>query len=390
MHDSLVNDESVVDQVHNLLASAIRLRASDIHLEQCADLLRVRFRIDGVLVEQRPFSTQLSSFVIARFKVISHLDSSERRLPQDGKFQYEHEGNVIDLRIATFPCVHGEKLVVRILDKSAQMIDLETLGFEPGVLASLKRLISSQNGFFIVTGPTGSGKTTTLYAALALLNTPDKNIVTLEDPVEYCLDGITQAQVHVGAGFTFEKGVRSIVRQDPDIIMIGEVRDTITARVAIESSLTGHMVLTTLHAGGAPNAIVRLIDMGIEPFLINASLSGVLAQRLARMLCGACCIKRSATDQEKYLLTSLGVYEDEIYDAAGCDECNGLGYKGRTGIFELLVISPEFRSLISARAPYDQIYQQALNDGMKTLLHDAVEKMKSGLISLSELVRVIL
>jgi type II secretory ATPase GspE/PulE/Tfp pilus assembly ATPase PilB-like protein len=385
----LVDDHSIITRVEMLLKKGIEHRVSDIHLEPTRDSLRVRFRIDGILVDREPLSGHLNQAVIARLKILASLDSTERRLPQDGKFTTMHEGNEIDIRISTFPCLYGEKMVVRILNRSLQTITLESLGFEPIILARFKQLLERQSGFFLVTGPTGSGKTTTLYAALSFLHSSERNIVTLEDPVEYSLDGITQAQINIPIGFTFEKGVRSLVRQDPDIIMVGEIRDKITARIAIEAALTGHLVLSTLHTADAPSAIMRLMDMGIEPFLLNAALSGVLAQRLIRMLCLSCRITRPATAQEKKLLAKYGIACGTVYESAGCAACDNLGYKGRIGIFELLEISSVLRSLIITHASFDVIYAQARADGMKTLQEDAVHKLQQGLISLPEFMRIV-
>ena len=386
----MINEESVVSRVDALLKDAIEHRASDIHLEPTRDELRVRFRIDGILVDQQPFSSSLTASIIARLKVLANMDSAERRIPQDGKFHLMHDGNEVDIRVSTFPCLHGEKMVVRILDRMLQTINLDNLGFEPTMLDAFKRLMQRQSGFFLVTGPTGSGKTTTLYATLSLLHNSEKNIVTLEDPVEYSLQGITQAQINLPVGFTFEKGIRSLVRQDPDIIMVGEIRDKITARIAIEAALTGHLVLSTLHTTDAPSAIMRLMDMGIEPFLINAALSGVLAQRLARKLCVDCRTTRPATSEEKSLLKQYGIKNmNVVYESHGCASCDNLGYKGRMGIFELLEISPELRSLISNNPQFDEIYQQAVTDGMKTLESDGAHKVKEGIISLAEYARII-
>lgn len=386
----MIDEQSVVSRVDALLNDAIERRASDIHLEPTCDALRVRFRIDGVLVDQQSFPVSLSASIIARLKILGHMDSAERRLPQDGKFHVMHAGNEVDVRVSTFPSLYGEKMVVRILDRALQTINLDSLGVEPTMLEAFKRLMQRQSGFFLVTGPTGSGKTTTLYAALSFLHSPEKNIVTLEDPVEYSLDGITQAQINLPVGFTFEKGMRSLVRQDPDIIMVGEIRDKITARIAIEAALTGHLVLSTLHTTDAPSAIMRLMDMGIEPFLINAALSGILAQRLVRKLCGDCRQIRTATPQEKRLLKSCGISGDKVYEAQGCDSCDQLGYKGRVGIFELLEISPELRSLIIQNPQFDEIYNQAVADGMKTLASDGAHKVKEGIISLDEYARIII
>jgi type II secretory ATPase GspE/PulE/Tfp pilus assembly ATPase PilB-like protein len=384
-----IDDQSIVSRVESLLNDAIKHRASDIHLEPTRDELRVRFRIDGILIDQKSFSAELSSAIVARLKILASLNSTERRIPQDGKFHAMHDGNEIDIRVSTFPCLYGEKMVVRILDRMQQTISLDSLGFEPTMLQKFQQLMQRQSGFFLVTGPTGSGKTTTLYAALSFLHNSERNIVTLEDPVEYSLDGVTQAQINVPAGFTFEKGIRSLVRQDPDIIMVGEIRDKITARIAIEAALTGHLVLSTLHTADAPSAIMRLMDMGIEPFLLNAALSGILAQRLLRKLCIDCRKARAATPEEQHLLQSLGIESDTVYESFGCELCDHLGYKGRVGIFELLEISPALRSLIIANPQFDEIYTQAIADGMQTLASDGAYKVKEGLISLSEYMRIV-
>lgn len=385
-----IDDNSIIAKVDALLHSAIEHRASDIHLEPTRQELRIRFRIDGILVDQNSFTIDMSAALIARLKILASLDSAERRIPQDGKFHVMHNNNEIDIRVSTFPCLYGEKLVVRILNRALQAIMLESLGMQPPILARFKALLSRHSGFFLVTGPTGSGKTTTLYAALSFLHNSESNIVTLEDPVEYSLAGITQAQINIFTGFTFEKGMRSLVRQDPDIIMVGEVRDKITAHIAIEAALTGHLVLSTLHTADAPSAIMRLIDMGIEPFLLNAALSGVLAQRLVRTLCIDCKVSRMATVDEKKLLKKYGVVVDSIYEAVGCASCADLGYKGRIGLFELLEISPVLRALIVANASFDALYKQAIAEGMKTLQEDGAHKVSQGVISLTDFMRIII
>jgi type II secretory ATPase GspE/PulE/Tfp pilus assembly ATPase PilB-like protein len=385
----VINDQSIVARVEALLNDAIEHRASDIHLEPTRDELRVRFRVDGILIDQKPFSLQLSAAIIARLKILASLNSTERRIPQDGKFHVQHANNEIDVRVSTFPCLYGEKMVVRILNRSLQTISLESLGFEPTMLNRFKQLLERHSGFFLVTGPTGSGKTTTLYAALSFLHNSESNIVTLEDPVEYSLDGVTQAQINIPAGFTFEKGIRSLVRQDPDIIMVGEIRDKVTARIAVEAALTGHLVLSTLHTADAPSAIMRLMDMGIESFLLNAALSGVLAQRLVRKLCVDCRQLRAATAEEKKLLETVGIESNTVYESPGCAECDRLGYKGRVGIFELLEISPALRALIINNPQFDTIYNQAIAEGMKTLAQDGAHKVKEGVISLNDLMRIL-
>ncbi len=381
-------DQSVVKQVEAIIAQALAVGASDIHLEPTQKQLRVRFRIDGVLYDQKPVEHSLMQQVISRLKVLANINIAEKRIPQDGKFSEVHGKKPIDFRVSTFPGLFGEKIVVRILDRAAHAMKLEQLGFEPAMLNTLHQLARKQNGFFLVTGPTGSGKTTTLYGMLSYVHSPDKNITTLEDPVEYHLDGITQGHINPKAGFTFEKGIRALLRQDPNILMVGEIRDRETARVAIEAALTGHLVLSTLHTNNAPGAIMRLMDMNIEPFLINAAVTGVLAQRLVRKLCLECKERITPTPAHQMLCEKLAM-EAPLYESRGCAWCNNLGHKGRIGIFELLVISPELRSLIVSQPKFDDIYAQCLRDGMQTLLQDGVQKVKSGLISLQELVRVI-
>lgn len=294
----------------------------------------------------------------------------------------------IDFRVSTFPTLYGEKVVVRILDRARTMIALEALGFVDMMLAAFNELLRQATGFFLVTGPTGSGKTTTLYAALSYLNSPEKNIITLEDPVEYHVAGITQGHIHTAGGFSFAKGLRALLRQDPDIVMVGEVRDKETASIALEAALTGHLVLSTVHTTDAPSVIMRLMDMGIEPFLINAALTGILAQRLVRKLCIHCKYERVPTDQECCFLKKSGLDVIKVYDAKGCDRCHNLGYAGRIGIFELLVITPALRNLIVQQPSIDQLYAQARADGMHPLLSDGLRKVSLGLISVEELIKI--
>lgn len=385
-----IHDQSVVRQADALINRAIEHNASDIHLEPTAHHLRVRFRIDGVLYDQQSIEKSIMHQLISRLKVLARMNIAEKRLPQDGKFSISSSGKPVDLRISTFPSLFGEKMVIRILDRAAHAMKLDQLGFAPQMLDTIKSLTSKQNGFFLVTGPTGSGKTTTLYALLSQLHEPEKNIVTLEDPVEYNIDGITQGPINEAAGFGFEQGIRSLLRQDPDILMVGEIRDRQTARVAIEAALTGHLVLSTLHTNDAPSAVMRLMDMQIEPFLLNASVTGVLAQRLVRKICIQCKEPMAKDAAIQQLCQSLGIAENiALYQGAGCVACDQLGYKGRMGIFELLVVSPALRAKIVDRPVFDQLYAQALEDGMVTLLSDGIDKVKEGVISLQELARVI-
>jgi len=384
------DDVPVIQLVDSLVKNAVIRSASDIHVEPTPAGARVRYRVDGVLYDQDVLPRSIMNQVISRLKILANINIAEKRIPQDGKFRISLDGNDVDLRVSTFPSIHGQKVVIRILDRSKTMINLDSLGFKQKMLTTFDKLVHRSSGFFLVTGPTGSGKTTTLYAALSALNTPEKNIITLEDPVEYNLSGITQGQIHPGAGFTFEKGIRAVLRQDPDIAMIGEIRDKQTAKIAIEAALTGHAVFSTLHTNDAPGAIMRLMDMGIEPFLINAALTGVLAQRLARKICDNCRESYAPNEEEKKLLSQFSVSLKQLYRGKGCDACFNLGYSGRVGIFELLVMTSDLRSLIVHRPIFDAIYQQARSDGMQTLLDDGIKKVEAGIISLRELGRTIL
>lgn len=380
----------VVSLVDTVIRTAIARNASDIHFEPMDQGLRVRYRIDGVLYVQQEIDASLMLQIISRVKVLARINIAEKRVPQDGKFCIESKDRSVDLRVSTFPTIYGEKIVVRILDRSNTRIDLDQLGFHIDVLSQFHELINRSNGFFLVTGPTGSGKTTTLYAALSEIVTPQKNVVTLEDPVEYNLFGATQGQMHPESGFTFEKGMRAVLRQDPDVVMVGEMRDRQTARIGVEAALTGHVVLSTLHTNDAPGALLRLIDMGIEPFLVNAAVSGVLAQRLARTICISCCQKVTPTKQEQITLKKIGLETDVLYKGKGCNECFKLGYKGRTGIFELLVMSTRLQQIVVQKPLLDDLQNQARSEGMETLLDDAKRKLMDGFITLDELVRVIL
>ena len=379
----------VIRKVDELLAHAITSTASDIHFEPMQNCLRIRLRIDGILYDHEPVDQGIMQQMLARLKVLANINIAEKRVPQDGKFRIISNGYEFDLRVSTFPCLYGEKIVVRLLNRTDQNIALDTLGFNPSMYQTIQQLVTKSNGFFLVAGPTGSGKTTTLYSMLSALNNPEKNIITLEDPVEYFVPGITQGQIHPDGGFTFEKGMRALLRQDPDVVMVGEIRDKQTARIAIEAALTGHLVFSTVHTNDAPSVIMRLMDMGIEPFLINAAVTGVLAQRLARKLCAHCKIERPITPAESALLQKYGKNFSTLSSSIGCQACANLGYKGRTGIFELLLMSGALRSLIIQQPSFEDIYKQILSDGMPTLFDDGLQKVQEGIISLSELVRVL-
>jgi type II secretory ATPase GspE/PulE/Tfp pilus assembly ATPase PilB-like protein len=386
----MVAELSVINLVDALVNRAIDCHASDIHLESQPDKLRVRYRIDGLLYDQESLSALLALQILSRIKILGHLDISQKRIPQDGKFRLQYDGRAIDLRVSSFPSIYGEKIVIRILDHRQNVINLDDLGMSSSIHNQFNELINKQNGFLLVAGPTGSGKTTTLYAALSGINNPEKNIITLEDPVEYHIEGVTQGQIHPPAGFTFARGIRSMLRQDPDVVMIGEVRDTETARIAIEAALTGHLVLSTVHTNSAPAVIMRLMDMGIEPFLINAANSGILAQRLARKLCTLCRVLRRPTDQEQIILERIDLPVQSLYESTGCDNCFNLGYKGRIGIFELLIMSDQLRTLIVQHPSFEAISKQAMYDGLQPMLEDAKLKVKEGAISLAELARILL
>lgn len=383
------SDTSVIEIVDALLRHAVQQEVSDIHLESTIDGLRVRFRVDGLLYDQEPFQHDLMSQIISRIKVISNLDIAQKRVPQDGKFQFTLNDHAIDMRVSTFPTLFGQKVVIRILDPSVKTITIDHLGMSPLIKEQFIAMLNQPQGFFLVTGPTGSGKTTTLYAGLSHINKAEKNIITLEDPIEYHIEGITQGHIHPESGFTFEKGMRALLRQDPDIVMVGEIRDQQTAQIAVQSAMTGHLVLSTLHTNDAPSVIMRLMDMGIEPFLINSSLSGVLAQRLARALCAHCKKPRPLKDAERTFCKKFNKDLSVIYQATGCKECFNLGYKGRVGIFELLVMSSALCELMNQNPSLEMIKDQAQKEGMVPLMSDGLEKVAQGVISLEELLRIV-
>lgn len=390
LSSDLYFEEPVVSFVDTLLQTAIAQSASDIHIEPSTMSIRIRFRIDGILHDyQAIIDDHLVSRMIARLKILARIDIAEKRVPQDGKFRFSTDKNSIDLRVSTFPTMYGEKVVIRILDRASQIIALDTLGFSKNTLERFQQLLHKPQGFILVCGPTGSGKTTTLYAALATLNVPEKNIITLEDPIEYDIKGITQGQVNPEMGFTFAKGMRALLRQDPDIVMVGEIRDKETAQIAHEAAMTGHLVLSTVHTNDSASVIMRLMDMGVEPYLINASLHGVLAQRLARKICQQCKIEMVPNEQETKFFDTLQVSVNTIYKGIGCNACFGLGYKGRIGIFELLTVTNSLRSLMVCQPIYEEILKQAQIDGMQTLLYDGAVKVSQGLISFEELMRVV-
>ena len=383
----------IVKLVNSVIAQSVDDGASDIHFEPQAKELVVRFRIDGVLHEIMSVPRRMQNGVISRLKIMSELDIAERRVPQDGRMGLVVGGKPIDMRVATLPTVYGEKIVMRLLDKSNVMINLTELGFAEKALKRFQRSFLKPYGAILVTGPTGSGKSTTLYAALNILNSPEKNLITVEDPVEYRLTGINQVQVNVKAGLTFAAGLRSILRCDPDIVMIGEIRDKETAQIAIESALTGHLVLSTLHTNDAPGALSRLTEMGIEPFLTSSAVDCVLAQRLARRLCKECKEPFKPTKEmlrkNDFPPETLDRDDVTLYRAKGCSRCNGTGYKGRLGLYEVMIVSEAIRRLTVERKSSDEISRVAQAEGMKMLREDGIDKVLLGMTSVEEIARVI-
>jgi type IV pilus assembly protein PilB len=388
-------DAPVIKLVHSIIAEATERGASDIHFEPQADEqgragreLRVRMRIDGVLTESARVPKRMIAGVVSRIKIMSELDIAERRVPQDGRVGLTIDGRHVDLRVVTLPSVHGESVVIRILDKGSVRHELDRLGMQEHELDAFRRAFRRAHGAVLATGPTGSGKSTTLYGALAELNTSEKNIITIEDPVEFQVRGVTQVQVNPKAGLTFAAGLRSMMRADPDILMVGEIRDRETAQIAIEGALTGHMVLSTLHTNDAPTAITRLVEMGIEPFLVASAIDCVVAQRLARTLCSHC-KKRTIITAD--VLRDNGYnaqFDIEAYEPVGCVRCGGMGYRGRIGLYEVMLVSEEIRSLALQRGSADQIAAVAVREGMRRLREDGLDKVKAGLTSMAEIARV--
>jgi general secretion pathway protein E len=384
----LASEAPIIKLVNLFITRAVESRASDIHIEPFKDELKIRYRIDGVLSDVESAPKRLQAAIVSRIKIMANLNIAERRLPQDGRIRLRVGEREIDLRVSTIPILHGESVVMRILDTESIVIDLDSLGFLPGVLGAFNQLIKKPNGIILVTGPTGSGKTTTLYGALDKINSPDKKIITVEDPVEYQLKGINQIQVKPQIGLHFANTLRHIVRQDPDVIMIGEIRDLETAEIAIQSALTGHLVFSTLHTNDAPSAITRLLDMGVENFLLSSTIRGILAQRLIRVICPAC-KEEIASSEQLQELRALGVEGNTVlYRGTGCEKCTYTGFMGRMGIFEFLTIDEDIRNLILKNADESTIRQAARKNGMKTLLEDGLEKIRMGMTTLSELFRV--
>ncbi len=381
----------IIRLVNRIMVQAFRERASDIHVEPYQSDVKVRFRVDGILHDVLTVPKRIQSAVISRIKVMASMDIAEKRLPQDGRIGIKLGDHSVDLRISTVPTVFGERVVMRILDKSSVLMGLEDLGFYPDDLSIISQLIKQEHGIILVTGPTGSGKTTTLYSILSRINSPDKNILTIEDPIEYQLKGIGQIPVNTKVGLTFASGLRSIVRQDPDVILVGEIRDLETAEIAIHAALTGHLVFSTLHTNDSASAITRLIDMGIEPFLVSSSVNAIIAQRLVRKICLKC--KReyypeaetlSEIGLSKELLDKVGY----LYRGIGCKECLETGYKGRTGIYEILMMSDSIRAALLKTSDSNLIKRQAIDEGLHALREDGTRKVKDGITVVEEVLRV--
>jgi general secretion pathway protein E len=387
----MASEAPVIKRVNQILQKAAVNNASDIHIEPFENLLRVRFRVDGMLRDEDSPPSQDTAAIISRIKIMANLNIAERRLPQDGRFKVRIHGDTIDLRVSTLPTLHGESVVLRLLRRNDLELDFGFLGIEEGLTKQILHVLEIPHGIILVTGPTGSGKTTTLYAALNHLNRPDRKIITVEDPVEYNIEGVNQIQVKADIGLTFANALRSIVRQDPDIIMIGEMRDQETAKIAVQSALTGHLVLSAIHTNDAVSSITRLLDMGVESYLIASTVNAIMAQRLVRKLCSKCKQPYTPTDEE---ISKLGLDKyftasnRTIYQAAGCEECGHTGYSGRSAIIELLLISHEIKKLISTNADEEEIYRTARKENLHTMYEDGVRKVAEGITTIQEVLRI--
>ncbi len=387
----LANQAPIIKMVNVILSSAVNERASDVHIEPMEKELVVRFRVDGIMHRVLSPPKSIQNGIISRIKIMANLNIAENRLPQDGRIKLRFSGKDIDIRVSSLPTQYGERVVMRLLNKTDAKFDLKSIGFEPSVRQKFEKLLTHTNGIILITGPTGSGKTTTLYAALSELNNESRNIITVEDPVEYQIAGISQVQARHKIGLTFAEGLRSILRQDPDVIMVGEIRDEETARVAIQASLTGHLVFSTLHTNDAPSAVTRLLDMGIEPYLITSTCRGFMAQRLLRRLCIYCKKEktiRAADLFELGLPVEKGKKTYKVFEPKGCKECMGTGFRGRSGIYELLVVNSVIRNVIAKNPTLDELQRAAIADGMVTLREAALRKVINGDTSLEEALRV--
>lgn len=378
-----------INRVEELLVLALEKKASDIHIEPFQGNAKIRMRIDGMLLPIDTIEEVLLDQVVARLKVLAGMNVTQKRLAQDGKFVYTNNKKSVDIRVSTFPSVFGEKMVLRILDASIALITIDSIGFNPDMYNAIKEFLHMPGGFFIVTGPTGSGKTTTLYALLQSLNNQSLNIMTLEDPVEYTLSGVIQTQINNDIGFTFDVGIRAMLRQDPDVILIGEIRDRETAKTAIEAAMTGHLVFSTMHTIDSLSAVVRLIEMGIEPYLIEASLNGVIAQRLARKLCDVCKKETSVTEGQKTFLKKIGATCTHVWKSNGCTVCNATGYNGRVGLFEYVPITHDIKELILRSAGIKELRALVRNKRVPLLANAASSMVHDGITSVEECLRVI-
>ena len=391
LHDIevMANEPTVINLVNLIISTALRERASDIHLVPFEETLQLRYRIDGLLQEKPPPPKQLHAALVSRIKIMADMNIAERFMPQDGHIQIHHRGTRVDIRVGTMPTIYGESLVLRLLEKGAKLLTPQELGLDAERSALLSRLVEKPHGLFLATGPTGSGKTTTLYSILQGIYTPELKILTIEDPVEYELPGVAQIPVRPTRNFTFANGLRSILRQDPDVVMVGEIRDSETAEIAIRAALTGHQVFSTLHTNDSTGAVTRLLDMGVEAFLISSSLEGVLAQRLVRRICPHCRVESPVPTAVRDKLEALGArrIEGVFYRGNGCEECRGTGYRGRIGIFELLPISPELRDLILQKRSNAELKTTAQKT-MVTMHQDALQKAAEGITTLEEILRV--
>ena len=383
--DEADSDAPIIKLVHSLVAQAIQLGASDIHVNPEEGDTRVLYRVDGVLAPAATVKRRMAVGVVSRIKIMAELDISEKRVPQDGRFALTVDGRRVDIRVVTLPLVNGEGVVLRILDKGAKVEGLDSLGMQPAELERFTAAVKRPNGAVLVTGPTGSGKSTTLYAALHVVNDGDRSIITIEDPVEQRIAGIKQMQIAPKAGVTFDMGLRSMLRADPDVIMVGEVRDRQTAHIAIEAALTGHMVISTLHTRDAPSALGRLIDMGIEPFLVSSAVDCIVAQRLVRMLCTHCKRAQSVSDG---VLAEHGLEGAEPFEAVGCSRCGNTGYRGRIGVYEVMTVTERIRALILERASVEEMVAVAVGEGMGRLRDDGLQKVREGLTSIAEVERM--
>jgi type IV pilus assembly protein PilB len=386
----MTDDAPVVRLVNLIIRQAIRDKASDIHIQPEATRVRIRYRVDGILHDAMSVPKKVQAPLVSRIKVMGDMDIAEKRAPQDGRISLKVTGREFDFRVSTNPGSNGEKVVMRILDKRGVQVNLHSLGLPRVILDDFENLINRSYGIITVTGPTGSGKSTTLYSVLNQINSPEKNILTIEDPVEYQLPGLTQSQVNVRAGVTFPTALRTFLRQDPDIILVGEIRDAETALIATEAALTGHLVFSTLHTNDAPTAVARMIEMGIEPFLVASSVVGVLAQRLARVICPDC-KEAYAPPAEAFRRLNLAMDTESVtfYRGRGCDRCRHVGYRGRIGVFELMLVSDSIRELILKKSPAHRIREEALQAGMITLKQDAMQKVLEGVTTMEEALRVV-